>query len=217
MHCFAKANQDVFDQSLEEFHLPHSDTASLVERAQSGSQGAFSLLYQRFAPLVHSIFLRRSRAAVADELTQDCFEHAFGRLHQLKEKARFGAWIAIIARRMGSAEASSAHHQPLDDLQAAASLGASTSSPEASTQAQQVLRCICELPEAYSEPLLMRLVQGLSGPEIAELTGLTPDSVRVNLHRGMAKLRERLQAPMAKSGPNNAHHVHVRKSSTNDA
>jgi RNA polymerase sigma-70 factor (ECF subfamily) len=39
----------------------------------------------------------------------------------------------------------------------------------------------------------MRLVEGLSGPEIAELTGLEPGSVRVNLCRGMELLRERLR------------------------
>ena len=49
------------------------------------------------------------------------------------------------------------------------------------------------LPEAYREPLTLRLIEGRSGAEIASWTGLTPDSVRVNLHRGMAKLRERLK------------------------
>jgi RNA polymerase sigma-70 factor, ECF subfamily len=39
----------------------------------------------------------------------------------------------------------------------------------------------------------MRLVEGLTGPEIAELTGMTPESVRVNLCRGMKILRERLE------------------------
>jgi RNA polymerase sigma-70 factor (ECF subfamily) len=38
----------------------------------------------------------------------------------------------------------------------------------------------------------MRLVEGMSGPEIAEATGLTPESVRVNLCRGMKLLRGRL-------------------------
>ena len=38
----------------------------------------------------------------------------------------------------------------------------------------------------------MRLIEGMTGPEIAERTGLTPGSVRVNLHRGMALLRQKL-------------------------
>ena len=54
---------------------------------------------------------------------------------------------------------------------------------------------LAALPEAYAETLALRLVEGLTGPEISERTGLTPGSVRVNLHRGMALLREKLGLP----------------------
>ena len=54
------------------------------------------------------------------------------------------------------------------------------------------LEAIEALPMAYRETLLMRLVEGMTGPEIAEATGLTPESVRVNLCRGMKLLKERL-------------------------
>ena len=52
---------------------------------------------------------------------------------------------------------------------------------------------IQSLPDAYREPLILRLVEGLSGPRIAELTGMTHQSVRVNLSRGMAQLRTLLE------------------------
>ena len=55
-----------------------------------------------------------------------------------------------------------------------------------------MLAAIRELPQAYHEPLILRLVEGMSGPEIAAMTGLTADSVRVNLHRGFRLLRQRL-------------------------
>jgi RNA polymerase sigma-70 factor (ECF subfamily) len=55
------------------------------------------------------------------------------------------------------------------------------------------LEAIRELPEAYRETLLMRLVEGLTGPEIARRSGLTEGSVRVNLHRGLKMLRDRLR------------------------
>ena len=61
---------------------------------------------------------------------------------------------------------------------------------EAETMA--VLDVIRRLPEAYRDTLLMRLVEGMTGAEIAERSGLTPASVRVNLHRGMKLLREKL-------------------------
>jgi RNA polymerase sigma-70 factor (ECF subfamily) len=52
---------------------------------------------------------------------------------------------------------------------------------------------IRELPESYRETLVFRLVEGMTGPEIAARTGLTEASVRVNLCRGMKMLRERLE------------------------
>ena len=55
-----------------------------------------------------------------------------------------------------------------------------------------ILDLIRRLPEAYRETLIFRLVEGMTGPEIAERTGLTPESVRVNLCRGMKMLRELL-------------------------
>jgi RNA polymerase sigma-70 factor (ECF subfamily) len=40
--------------------------------------------------------------------------------------------------------------------------------------------------------MILRFIEGMTGPEIAERTGLQPASVRVNIHRGMKILRERL-------------------------
>jgi RNA polymerase sigma-70 factor (ECF subfamily) len=65
--------------------------------------------------------------------------------------------------------------------------------PAPRTEALEALRLIQTLPESYREPLVLRLVEGMSGAEIAARTGLTPASVRVNLHRGMRQLRELLR------------------------
>ncbi len=58
--------------------------------------------------------------------------------------------------------------------------------------AERVLALIKDLPEAYRETMILRLVEGMTGPEIADCTGMTHGSVRVNLNRGMSLLRERL-------------------------
>ena len=59
-------------------------------------------------------------------------------------------------------------------------------------EALAILDAVRALPEAYRETLMLRLVEGMTGAEIAERTGLTAASVRVNLHRGMKLLREKL-------------------------
>jgi len=56
----------------------------------------------------------------------------------------------------------------------------------------KILETIRSLPKAYRETLLLRFVEGMTGPEIAARTGLTHGSVRVNLHRGMQQLRAKL-------------------------
>ncbi len=163
------------------------DIAALTRAARQGAQSAYAALYRRFLPLVHGILLSRFRPALADELSQDCFAQAFAELNQLHDAAKFGPWIATIARRIKPREARAeqaweAWLDPVDPQ----------SSPEDRSDAERVLQALASLPEAYRETLSLRLIEGLSGPEIAELTGLGADSVRVNLHRGMAKLRERL-------------------------
>ena len=65
-------------------------------------------------------------------------------------------------------------------------------SPSA-VEADEILEHIRSLPDCYREPLVLRLVLRMTGPEISERTGMTQGSVRVNLHRGMQLLRRRLQ------------------------
>ena len=64
--------------------------------------------------------------------------------------------------------------------------------PGDDAEAAEALEAIRALPDAYRETLMMRLVEGMTGPEIAQRTGLTEGSVRVNLHRGLKMLRDRL-------------------------
>lgn len=158
-----------------------------VQEARRGSQAAYAKLYRRFAPLVHGILLGRVRPALADELTQECFALAFARLAQLRDPPHFGAWVATIARRMPTTEPTR-EFAIADD----ADFASPEATPEQRSEAERVLRAVATLPEAYRETLMLRLVEGMSGPEIAALTGLTPESVRVNLHRGMEKLRTAL-------------------------
>jgi RNA polymerase sigma-70 factor (ECF subfamily) len=63
---------------------------------------------------------------------------------------------------------------------------------EAREEAERVLTELRALPESYRETLSLRLLGECSGIEIARLTGMTHGSVRVNLHKGMEMLRERL-------------------------
>jgi RNA polymerase sigma-70 factor (ECF subfamily) len=61
-------------------------------------------------------------------------------------------------------------------------------------KSHEVLHAIQQLPEAYREILIMRLVEQMTGPEIAAKTGRSHGAVRVHLFKGMALLRDRLSS-----------------------
>ena len=161
---------------------------ALVDAARRGSGSAQDALYRRFAPVVHGVLLGYVQKADADDLTQDVFETALQRLDQLREAAAFPGWLLGIARH--AAIDAKRRRAPLTGVEIEAADAQATH--EDRLDAQYALAAIRALPEAYRETLILRLVAGLSGPEIASLTGLTPQSVRVNLHRGMQRLRDAL-------------------------
>jgi len=162
------------------------DDDQLVMAAQGGDRDAFGRLYERFGPMVHGVLLTRVPYGEVDDLVQDVFLSAFQRLSTLRAPGAFGGWLAAIARN----RAVDYHRRPRVE-QMADDIPAADARPQA--EARAVLAVIQSLPAAYRETLVLRLVEGMTGQEIADRTGLTPASVRVNLHRGMKRLRDALQ------------------------
>jgi RNA polymerase sigma-70 factor (ECF subfamily) len=162
------------------------ETSALVEAARGGDRFAFGQLYDRYARMVHGILLARVPHSEVEDLVHDVFLLALNRLAQLRQPAAFGGWLAQIARN----RANDFHRRPRETAELQEESRGAHYPDRMETFA--ALAAIRTLPEAYRETLILRLVEGMSGPEIAERTGLTPGSVRVNLHRGMKQLREQL-------------------------
>lgn len=164
-----------------------SDIA-LVAAARAGDRSAFGALYERYVRMVHGLVLARVPHRDVDDIVQDVFLAAFKRLPSLREPAASSGWLAAIARNraIDYHRSSTTIAEPTDQA-----------GPDGREQedAHAVLTAIRALPDAYRETLMLRLVEGMTGPEIAARTGLTPGSVRVNLHRGMRQLRAALNGP----------------------
>jgi RNA polymerase sigma-70 factor, ECF subfamily len=157
----------------------------LIGAILEGDREAFNQLYELYSGLVHGILLARVPRVEVDDLVQDIFLHAFRKLNTLRDWNSFGPWIAMIARN----RATDFHRRSRDTVELTEDVRSTDSS---TNRATEILELIKGLPEAYRETLVLRLVEGMTGPEIATRTGLTPASVRVNLHRGMKQLREKL-------------------------
>ena len=172
----AKASTDTPETRIE---------VVLVKAVLDGDRDSFGRLYQLYAPMVHGILLARIPRSEVDDLVQDIFLHAFRKLHTLRDWAAFGPWIAMIDRN----RAMDFYRRTKETVEVTEDL---RSTDMQTSRANEILELIRALPEAYRETLILRLVEGMTGPEIAARTGLTPASVRVNLHRGMKQLRKKL-------------------------
>ncbi|HEV2914470.1 MAG TPA: sigma-70 family RNA polymerase sigma factor [Pyrinomonadaceae bacterium] len=180
----AKAPSAAAAVAVTAARTPH---ALLVEAVRRGDQIAFGRLYELYGPMVHGILLARVPWIEVDDLVQDVFLHAFKRLHTLRDDNAFGGWLAMITRNRAID-----YHRRSREMQELSPDLAQAASRAVDAEASEAIALIRNLPEAYRETLILRFVEGMTGPEIAERTGLTPASVRVNLHRGMKLLREKM-------------------------
>ncbi len=166
---------------------------SLVSAARGGDRAAFGRLYDRYARMVHGILLARVPPREVDDLVQEVFLLALRQLHSLRDLSRFGAWLGTITRnRANDYFRKAIPHEKVTEPVSESQAESKTANNAVEQEAAVILAVVRGLPESYREPLILRLVEGMTGPEIATRTGLTHGSVRVNLCRGMQLLREKL-------------------------
>jgi RNA polymerase sigma-70 factor (ECF subfamily) len=164
------------------------DVAATVRSAQAGDRAAFGLLYERYARMVHGVLLSHARADDVHDLVQDVFVAAMRKLHTLREPETVGAWLAAVARNV--ARMHHRAHRLAEEL--SDQIAAAGAPPDGALGHDDVMAALRRLPERLREPLVLRLVEEMSGEEIAEQTGLSHGTVRVYLHHGFAQLRSLL-------------------------
>ena len=175
-----------------ELKVPETEAAdaTLAILARKGNRAAFGSLYERYRRTVHGVLLAHASYSDAEDLMQTVFVKALQRLQGLRDPEAFGGWLMAIARNIAFDYHRRAKN--LIDIDEVKNFHAADNCSLAS-ESEFALEAIRRLPEAYRETLMLRLVEGMTGPEIAARTNLTADSVRVNLCRGMKLLRTELE------------------------
>ncbi|WP_010586372.1 RNA polymerase sigma factor [Schlesneria paludicola] len=75
------------------------DDSSLVRRTVEGDSAAFGLLYDRYAPIVRALAYDVTHDMnLAQDLAQDVFLRAYGKLSTVRNGERFGPWLIAVAR-----------------------------------------------------------------------------------------------------------------------
>lgn len=176
---------------------------SLVIRSRGGDRLAFEELIRRTAKLVFArLFLETGSTHEAEDLSQQTFLLAFGRVHQLLDPRTFRPWLMSIAHSVviDAARSMSRRKRGSQAAGGAKNLSAlSDHSPpptelaERNDQCQRVLAILRSMPQEYRDPLTLRYLSGADYETIGRELGLTNGSLRGLLHRGLAMLREQMK------------------------
>jgi uncharacterized protein len=164
----------------------------LVGAALAGDPAAFATLVERNRARVASV-VERMVGEEAEDLVQEALLHAYLGLSQLRDPARFGAWLCGIAVNLGKMRL----RRRAVETRVVAEL-TSDGRHEERELLELVREAVEILPAGQREAVLMHYIDGLSCEEIAALLGTSPGAIRVRLHRARQQLREQL-APLAPS------------------
>ena len=169
----------------------------LVLQARLGDRDAYGELVARHQGRVRG-WLRHlcGDHAEADDLAQEAFVRAWTRLGDLKDAARFPAWLMKIAYNefLQSRRSSDRRNRMMErfELNQKALKGeAPADAPESALELQQVLSIMSEKERAA---VVLNYAYGYSHGEVSELTGLPLGTVKSLIHRGSAKAREQFDA-----------------------
>ena len=138
---------------------------------------------------------------VAEDITQETFLRAWRALDSLKDDKAAKAWLITILRRENARrferkqfDYSDVEQELLEDVL--------STSNEDETEQYWLRRQIGKLDVEYREPLLLQLIGGFSGDEIADMLELNRNTVMTRLFRARNQLKEALEAPEVRGQSN---------------
>lgn len=168
----------------------------------------FNIIYDSYHPRISRYLTRLVGQSEAEDLTQEVFVRVGKGLKDFRGDAKLSTWIYRIAtnvakdklrsrafRETGANQSISPDEAPIEDVDALT--GEKKPSVERTAIRKEMSSCVHDyidgLPEKYRTVVTLSEVEELTNPEIAEVLGLTIETVKIRLHRGRAKLKEKLE------------------------
>lgn len=128
---------------------------------------------------------------VAEDLVQETFARAWKAIDRLKDEKAAKAWLITILRRENARMYE--RYQPLlIEIEENLASDELKHEPSHDIEQQQLHQAILSLENDYKEPLILQVMWGFSGDEIAEELGLKLATVNTRLFRARKKLKERV-------------------------
>ena len=175
--------------------------ATLIQLTLEGEQNAFTALVNKYQKWVHTLVWRKvGDFHVAEEITQDVFLKVYNKLGTLKPPEHFPGWLYVITTRHCIAwlrkkrkPTTSLDAMPAPELeelcyaQYEASRGETTAVEH---QREIINRLLRKLPESERTVVTLHYLAEMSCEEISEFLGVSPNTVKSQLHRARKRLEK---------------------------
>jgi len=179
----------------------------IIERVLGGERDAYGTLVDRYkGPLFNLAYRMTGSRQDADDLTQETFMRAYAALRSFKKGSKFFTWLYTISLNLVRNHLKKGLPlQPLESYYQVPSQG-EAHNPEGCAIRQDDVRALnaslYRLPEILREAVVLRFYQGFSFEDIAEVSGGSLSSAKMNVYRGLEKLRllMREERPDQKTG-----------------
>ena len=172
----------------------------LIVAARRGDQDAFRHIFERWArPVVSFVYDMVGDRALAEDLTQETFVRAYKYLDALRDESKFSTWLFSIAKNVAREHLRSAHNRSrkvaLDD-ETVLELPDERPTPAGALLDKElngvVRHALGALDEDKRLVFTLKVFQGRSYEEIAEITGFSVPKVKTDLHRARTEMRKRM-------------------------
>ena len=190
--------------------------AALLDDLRTGRAGAYEKLVRSYGGRLLAV-ARRLLTSEEDarDAVQEAFLNAFKNIHRFEGQALLSTWLHRIVVNVSLMKLRSRKRKPeesLDHLLPAfrddghfAERFDSGSEPADERLAREeeqtaVRAAIDDLPEHYRTILLLRDIEGIGTQEVAEQLGITPNAVKLRLHRARQALRTLLAPRLGRPG-----------------
>ncbi len=175
---------------------PQDDAAldrALIERWKAGDERAASAIVSRHAPALARFAVRLGMKEDAEELVQDTFIRAFGALESFRSDSSLRTWLFTIERRLvidrRRASARRGKDVEMDDAHAASGYDA-LDAMVADETSRRMAGALGALTKMQREVFTLRVQEGRSYKDIAEVLGSTEGAARVHYHNAMRAVKE---------------------------
>jgi RNA polymerase sigma factor (sigma-70 family) len=158
---------------------------ALMSAAQDGHGGAYHRLLTEMSDWLTRYFRRRLPAGEIDDAVQETLLAVHRRRHTFDPAYSLGPWLAAIAKRKWVDQLRGIGRRAAEELPDDLSVG---DHEAAVTSASVLERLLEELRPAQAQAILLVKVQGHSIEDASHETGLSASAVKMNIHRGLARL-----------------------------